>query len=532
MRNTRFLLALGVLVGGAGLAMAAEHRSGETALTARGLEALAITRQALDQNPDLEIAPNLLLVRFQPTATRAGQDAVLSAIGGQIVRSYRTVPGLHLVAIDGDVKTTVALLSAMPEVRYAEPDRVMRASVLPNDPSYGNLWGMSSINAPAAWDVTTGDQNFVVAVIDTGVQRPHDDLAANMWTNVLEDGFNGIDDDNNGFIDDDRGWDFYQNDRRPFDTNGHGTHVAGTIGAVGNNNLGVVGVNWHISIMPIRFLGPNGTGAVSGAISAVEYATMFGVKVSNNSWGGGSSTALKDAIKASKDVGHIFVAAAGNDGNSQAGYPARYTLNNIISVAAVSSSDSLASFSNYNAISVDLGAPGVSIYSTYKSQGYAWLSGTSMATPHVTGVVALVYEQNPTMAFYQIRDKVFTTVRPVSSLSGKTVTGGVVDAADAVVPADASLPPEMPTRPTLTDLGGGSVQVDWVDFSANEDGFDVQRRELVGGTWGTKVIVATTGPNTQTLTDTPGAGTWRYRVRAINGTGESGWTPWRKITLN
>ena len=287
------------------------------------------------------------------------------------------------------------------------------SQTLPNDTYFNLEWGLhntgqtiqgqvgiadADIDCPEAWDLSTGNASFVIADIDTGMQWTHPDLDGNVWSNPGEIAGNGIDDDGNGYIDDTRGWDFYSVDNNPDDGDGHGTHTAGTIGAEGNNGIGVVGVNWQCKIMPLRFLGPFG-GSTSDAILAVNYAAAKGVRVSNNSWGGGGfSQGLFDAINAAKAVGHVFVAAAGNNGSnndSSPFYPASYNLDNLISVAATDNRDNRASFSNYGAVSVDLGAPGVNVASTYTASGYAYLSGTSMATPHVTGVVALVEALNP-----------------------------------------------------------------------------------------------------------------------------------------
>ena len=233
----------------------------------------------------------------------------------------------------------------------------------------------------------------MVAIIDTGIDYTHPDLAANIWTNPGEIAGDGIDNDGNGYVDDVHGYDFVNNDGDPMDDHFHGTHTAGTVGAVGNNGVGVTGVNWQVKLMALKFLGASGSGSVSGAVSALEYAVTMGVRLSNNSWGGGGySQALYDAIKNSQVIGHVFVAAAGNSGvNSdlQPAYPASYDLDNIISVAAIDSSDNLASFSNRGVVTVDLAAPGVAVLSTVLGGGYASYSGTSMATPHVTGAAAL-----------------------------------------------------------------------------------------------------------------------------------------------
>jgi serine protease len=335
-------------------------------------------------------------------------------------------------------------------VRYVEPDFVITPTLSSNDPSLGQLWGLhnigqsggvvdADIDAPEAWNTTTGSRNVVVAVIDTGVDYKHPDLAANMWRNTGEVAGDGIDNDGNGFIDDIHGWDFANNDSSPMDDNGHGTHVSGTIGAVGNNGSGVVGVNWQVSIMPLKFLTGSGSGSTSAAVAAINYATRmrrdFGINVvaTNNSWGGGGlSTALRDAIDAGAGAGILFVAAAGNEANNNdatPSYPGSYTSTAVISVAAIDRSNRLASFSNYGATSVDIGAPGAGILSTTPNGLYSTYSGTSMAAPHVTGVVALLAAANPQASATQIRTAILSSTTPVAALTGKVATGGLLNAA-------------------------------------------------------------------------------------------------------
>ncbi len=274
---------------------------------------------------------------------------------------------------------------ADPAVEYAEPNYIVHADVIPDDTSFSNLWGLhntgqtggtydADIDAPEAWGLTTGSPGVVVAVVDSGVAVNHPDIAPNIWINQGEDYpacNDGLDNDGNGYIDDCYGWDFIGNDNDPTDFNGHGTHVAGTIAAAGNNALGVTGVMWQAMIMPVRFLGVSGSGDTANAIKAILYASANGADVINNSWsGGGYSQALKDAIDASSAV---IVCAAGNDGrdnDANPSYPAGYSSSNIISVAATDHNDALAWFSNYGAVSVDVAAPGVNIFSSMPQYSY------------------------------------------------------------------------------------------------------------------------------------------------------------------
>lgn len=407
-------------------------------------------------------------MRFQPGAPAAEKAQTRAALGAQVQYEYSLVPGLENWKLPPGLSVPQAqqALQRNPNVLYAEPDYIVYADVTPNDPFYVNLYGMGKINAPAAWDTFAGDANFVVAIIDTGINYTHPDLAANMWLNPGEVAGNGLDDDANGYIDDVYGWDFANNDNNPADGHGHGTHTAGTVGAVGNNGVGVAGVNWNVKLAALKFLSDAGSGSTSNAIKAVQYAVKEGIKVSNNSWGGGGfDQSLYDAINASRSVGHLFVAAAGNNGANNdltPFYPASYNLDNLISVAATDSSDAKASFSNYGVTSVDLGAPGVNIYSTLPS-GYGSMSGTSMASPHVAGVAALVYGYHPSWTYQQVRDSIFNTVRQVASLSGKTVTGGIVDAAAAL---GASPPPPPGGSMHLGGLSGVGIKTNASKWSA------------------------------------------------------------------
>ena len=290
----------------------------------------------------------------------------------------------------------------------------------------------ADIDAPEAWDISTGSRDILVGVIDTGIDHTHPDLADNMWTNPNEIAGNFIDDDNNGYIDDTRGWDFFNDDNNPIDDNGHGTHCAGTIGGVGNNTNGVAGVCWQVSLVGLKFFSANGEGYTSDALSAIYYANSIGVKLTSNSWGGGGyEQELKDAIDAANNAGVLFIAAAGNDGrdnNVSENYPSNYTSPNIIAVAATDFNDELAVFSNWGATTVDLAAPGVAIYSAQPGNLYQNLDGTSMATPHVAGAVALAWSLSPDSTAAEIKASVLASVDPIPSMTGKCVTGGRLNA--------------------------------------------------------------------------------------------------------
>jgi subtilisin family serine protease len=373
-----------------------------------------------------------VLVRFAPGTPGAAKAAARAGVGGTADATFDLVPGLERLRLRGaSVDHAVTALRNNPNVLYAEPDYVVTAIATPNDPLYGQLWGMAKINAPTAWDVSKGSPTAVVGDIDTGIDYTHPDLAANVWTNPGEVAGNGIDDDGNGYVDDIHGWDWVNNDNNPMDDHGHGTHTGGTIGARGNNGIGVAGVNWDVRVAGLKFLSAQGSGSTSNAIKALQYATATGMRVTNNSWGGGGfSQSLYDAIAAAGGAGDLFVAAAGNNGTTndlQPFYPASYNLDNLIAVAATTSTDGLASFSNYGATSVDLGAPGSGILSTLPGNTYASWSGTSMATPHVTGAAALLWALHPSWTYAQVRDRIFCTAFDIPALAGKTVTGGRLD---------------------------------------------------------------------------------------------------------
>ncbi len=304
---------------------------------------------------------------------------------------------------------------------------------VPSDPSYSLLYGMSKINAPAAWNTRTSASFVKVAVIDTGVRYTHQDLVANMWVNTAENnGTPGLDDDANGYIDDIYGINtIISGSGDPQDDHGHGTHVAGTIGAVGNNATGVSGVAWDVQLMAIKFLGSDGKGSSSNAIEGITYAINHGADIMNNSWGGGGfSTFLLDAIRSARDQGIIFVAAAGNDSrnnNSSPHYPSSYASRNVISVGSSDSADNRSSFSNYGSQTVDVFAPGSSIYSTNfaSNSSYSYKSGTSMATPMVSGIFALLKAEYPSSEMAPLIDRLYYTVTRPSALTGLSRFGRV-----------------------------------------------------------------------------------------------------------
>lgn len=416
----------------------------------------------VQQSKQPEAVPGEFIIKWKPGVT----DTMVSAMSASTVAAFPEIGATLVRQAPGAVSVLADQLRSDPRVEYIEPNYIYRASGTPNDPRYNELWGMNNtgqtggtndadIDAPEAWDTQTGSDSTLIAVIDTGVDYNHPDLAANIWTNPGETPNNGVDDDNNGYIDDVRGWDFANNDNDPFDDNLHGTHVAGTIGAVGNNGIGVAGVNWRVKIMPLKFLSSNGSGTLANAISSIIYAANKKAQVMNNSWGGGGfSQALLDAINYANNAGALFVAAAGNDGtdnDQSANYPSNYDAPNVLAVAAIDHKGDLAIWgsgggggcgcgggviaapgSNYGATTVDLAAPGKDILSTTPNNTYQKLQGTSMATPHVAGVAGLVFSQFPGWTHIQVKERLLNTVDVSPSLQGKLVTGGRVNAQRAL----------------------------------------------------------------------------------------------------
>ncbi|MCI0685210.1 MAG: S8 family serine peptidase [Gemmataceae bacterium] len=399
------------------------------------------------------VDPTHILVRLDPLAGDPRQLQILDDTA--FTGSFALVPGLWEVELGAgvSVESALAAYQASPWIVEALPNYRLHLNANPNDPQFSSLWGLDNtgqtggtadadIDAPAAWDVTTGSQSVIVAVIDTGVDYNHPDLAANIWTNAGEIAGDGIDNDLNGFVDDIHGYDFANDDADPMDDHSHGTHVSGTIGAVGNNGVGVSGVAWNVRIMALKFLDSSGNGTVADAIRALSYAVQMGAQISNNSYGGATpedaDLLFAEAIQNAAGFGHIFVAGAGNSGadNDAAGFfPASFETDNIISVAATDHNDQLAAFSNYGATSVDLAAPGVDILSTVPG-GYNVLSGTSMATPHVAGVVALVRSLHPEWTYREVIDQILNSVDYLPGLDGRTVTAGRLNAARALLDND------------------------------------------------------------------------------------------------
>jgi subtilisin family serine protease len=425
-----------------------------------------------------EWIPGEVVIKLRPGIAEGLKDRVRAGVNARVRRRFMGNAEHWLLPPGLTTEKAIDRLRRHPHVEYVEPNYVVHAFVVPNDPYYPLLWGMrnegqsggspgADIDAGSAWGVTTGSRNVLVGVIDTGIDYDHPDLAANIYVNPGEIDGNGIDDDGNGFVDDVHGWDFIHDDNDPSDDVGHGTHVAGIIGAAGNNALGIAGVNWTVSMLPIKFLGPGG-GSTADAIAATDYATMMGADLTNNSWGGGPpSQALEEAILRAGVAGSLFVAAAGNDADNNASYPAAFNTWNIVSVAATDDRDQLAPFSNYGATSVDLGAPGVAILSTLPGGSYGFLSGTSMATPHVAGVAALMRAVSPGIDVAVLKQQLLQAVDPIPALAGKTVTGGRLSAFATIATPEA-IPPGFVADLEVRSSDSFSLTLGWT--ATGDDG--------------------------------------------------------------
>ncbi len=403
-----------------------------------------------------------------------------------------------------DLDRAITVFSGQPDIQSVARDSIVSVAQTPNDPRLSELWNLQKINAAEGWNATTGTGQTIVAVIDTGVDYSHPDLAANIWTNIREVAGNGRDDDGNGFVDDIRGYDFGDNDADPMDENGHGTHVAGIVGATGNNGVGVTGVSQHTRIMPLRFMAADGSGYTSDAVRAIDYAIRNGAKILNNSWGGSAADpTLAAAIERARAAGVIVVIAAGNeqvDNDTTPSYPATYARqsNNTVVVASTSSSDQLSWFSNYGR-SVTIAAPGESILSTARGGGYITKSGTSMAAPVISGALALLWDLHPTWSYTQILDKLRTSVDTSGELTGKVSTGGRVNLAK-LLSVSTPVPPTAPP-PTALGLrwGGHGPKVTTSVFGgANSTSFNTLRvtfdKKINAPTF-TADDVVLTGPN-------------------------------------
>ena len=442
------------------------------------LSALTLALLPVLANASLELTPkqsityksDSILVVYKDDSSKLDRRAVRNTVrakisdlnNDEIDDRYNNLGKGRLAKfkLDGiSVKNALEKLRKNPAVLYAEPDYIVSKAGIPNDARFDELWGMhntgqtggvddADIDAPEAWDISTGSRDVVVGVIDTGVDYNHPDLTANMWVNPGEIADDGIDNDNNGFIDDVHGINAISNSGDPMDDNGHGTHVSGTIGATGNDGVGVAGVNHNVSIIGCKFLDGNGDGSTSDALTCIDYfvdlKNNHNVDVStlNNSWGGGGfSQTLYDAITATSDANILFVAAAGNSGSdndASPSYPSSYDHDSILAVAGTNHTDAMYTSSQYGLTSVDIAAPARNVLSTVPGGGYSSFTGTSMATPHVAGAAALVLSVNPELSAVELKELLMNSGDANPATEGKTVSGKRLNIHNALLDADPS----------------------------------------------------------------------------------------------
>lgn len=387
------------------------------ALSTQGMltEQTAVVRYASRLTPT-EAASQL---RQEPNVEWAQPDYIMSVF--------------PTVAEEGDSVFTTLSLLAGPVAGPASKPGYLPTPALPTpaaDPKLNELWGMNTISAPNAWKIQKGDPQIIVADIDTGIDYTHPNLVHNLWHNPKID----------PTLKDEIGYDFANNDGRPYDDQGHGTHTAGTIGATGGYGLGISGVSPRVSIMGLKFITAEGSGTTADAVRAIDYAISHGARVMSNSWGGAADDAaenkvLEDAVERANQANILFVAAAGNDGadnDKTPVYPAAIRKPNVLTVAATNSRDGRSFFSNYGLTSVHVGAPGSAVLSTVPGGKYAQESGTSMACPHVAGLAALILAERPTLTAVQVKQIIMESVDAIAGLQGVTVTGGRINAAAAL----------------------------------------------------------------------------------------------------
>lgn len=504
-----------------------------------GYNASSKVKENLQTQPSVQWQENLIIAKPKRGITKSDTIVEYNRYGFTLVKTFQSVGNIQVIRVSPSVsvESAINILKRTQIFEYVEPNSTLtinQAKLRPNDIS-DELWGLDNngqnsgtpdadIDAPEAWNVHNNAGTIVVGVVDTGIDYRHEDLSANMWVNKGEIPDDQIDNDGNGYIDDVYGINTILGTGDPLDDNGHGTHCAGTIGATGNNGIGVVGVTWNVKLMALKFLGAGGSGWTVDAIACIDYAIAQKAHVLSNSWGGGGfSQSLYDSIKAANDAGIVFVAAAGNRSRNNdvvPAYPASYDLPNIVSVAASDRNDNLASFSNYGKTSVDLAAPGVDIYSTLPDNSYGLNSGTSMATPHVTGVIALLKAHAPHLTMQQLIERVVSTTDSIASMNGKVASNGRLNAYKAIMNLRTNpTPPAAPRNLALKVVSMSQIDLTWEDGSDNEVGFHIQR-SINGRDFSEIVSVPenSTSYSNQSLTsDTK----YWYRIQAYNNFGKS-----------
>ena len=440
-----------------------------------------------------------ILIQPKPRTSSGALAEFHSALRTKVLRTFEGIGRLQVVAVPAGetVSSLIVQYQQSGLVEFAEPDYIGHVAVIPNERNYtnGTLWGLNKIQASQAWDVLTSASNIVVAVLDTGVLSTHEDLKSNMWVNAQDGG---------------HGWNALTGTNNPSDVGGtgHGTMVAGVLGAVGNNGKGVVGVAWQVQIMDCKCFNSSGVGTISACLTCFDYARTNGAKIINASWGFTNSLALSNGVYSLRDVGIIVVAACGNGATNtdvSPTFPACYPLDNVVSVAATASDDTLANFSNYGATSVHLGAPGVGITSTFVATDtfYFTDSGTSLAAPYVSGALALMLAEYPGETYRQIINRVLRATDPLPSLAGKCVTGGRLNLRKALTPVRLTGFAEANNGPFQLHLSAATNLTCVIQVSA----------DLAG--WLPVFTNTTSAGGTFDFTDNQSAGSSRRFYRAI-----------------
>jgi subtilisin family serine protease len=509
-----------------------------------------VQNKSLVQNIIDAIQGNIKTYLGQEVTTTYWEPSILTN------RSFIGDPYLfHIKLPEGiGVDNALSFLKSLASVEYAEKNGIRRICTIPNDEDFHEWdqqrsiyrqWSLynpehnrSDIHAPEAWDIFTGSPDIVVAVLDTGIDQDHEDLAANLWTNPNESA-DGVDNDHNGFIDDLHGWDFIHNNNSPDDDNSntyHGTHVSGILGAVGNNEIGIAGVCWSVKIMPIKVGNLDGTFIDSAIVNGIDYAIYNGAFLLNGSYGGAFSQSEQAAISRALGKGRLFIAAAGHgpsggkdlDNCLSPVYPACYPLDNIISVLGTIDNDDIDYRSNWGLTSVDLGAPGTEIWSTKSGDLYQFLDGTSQAATHVAGVAALALGLSPGLIPSRLKSLILDNVDEVGDLWQKCVSGGRLNAYKVINAMGGSSPPTAPSTLSAYSTAWDTILVDWQDNSNNELGFEIQRKDQYQSSFihhNSSDLNSTSYVSFQDKPIDPAQGrTYTYRVRATNKAGASSFT--------
>jgi len=435
-----------------------------------------------------------VILKFKSGVIESDKDDFLSQLQARTLRVLPRSRIHHLQLTDLTVEEVLRRYRDDPRVAYIEPNYIVPLVAVPNDPQFNLLWNFANdgqtggtpgvdINAIAAWDLVTAAPDVLVGVVDSGVDYIHEDLAANIYLNPGEIAGNGIDDDGNGFIDDIRGWNFSADNNNPKDTFGHGTSIAGIIGAVGNNGIGVVGLAWDINILPVKWA-QGFTGDLAAVLAATEYATQMGVDIMNHSWGEhftNPPNSLLEVFQDANDAGILLVCAAGNEGQDvevTPFYPASFDLPNIVAVAASDHNDDLPVFSNYGSLSIDLAAPGAAIHSTLINDGYGLFgvggpflpgSGTSFAAPHVTGALALMQQHLPELTPQELKQRLLNTVDLQPLFAGTVLSGGRLDLNQALLGPDVT-PPAAVNDLAVQEVASNWIQLGWT--ASGDDGLE------------------------------------------------------------